>query len=451
VTLASTLIGKQAVVIGAGMGGLTAAGALADHFDNVVVLERDTLPSDPTYRSGTPQARHVHGLLLSGQRALSELFPGFEQDLVGAGAVALRVGLDVRVERQGYDPFPQRDLAWLGYAASRPAIEHAVRRLVESRANITLRQRCPVQEVLASPTAEAVAGVRYENGSGTSETITADLVVDASGRGVPTLRLLQSIGRPLHEETTIGIDLGYATSIFSIPDDAPTDWKGVMTFGQAPQNSRGGLMLPIEGNRWMVTIGGRHGDVPPGDEDGFLTYAKALRTPTIYNAIGHAKRLDGVARYGFPESVRRHFERLDGFPRGLLPLGDAICRFNPVYGQGMSVAALEACLLKTLVNRLGEDGDPIAGLASTFFAEVQTLIETPWSVAMLDFAFPETRGQRPTDFETTFKFGIALTRLAAEDPAVHKLTLEVQHLLKPRSAYRDPALMQRVFEKMAEA
>jgi 2-polyprenyl-6-methoxyphenol hydroxylase-like FAD-dependent oxidoreductase len=449
--LASTLIGKQAVVIGAGMGGLTAAGALADHFDNVVVLERDTLPSDPTHRPGTPQARHVHGLLLSGQRALSELFPGFEQDLVRAGAVAMRVGLDVRVERPGYDPFPQRDLGWLGYAASRPAIERAVRRRVESRANITLRQRCRVLEVLASPNAESVAGVRYEIGSGTSETITADLVVDASGRGVPTLGLLQSIGRPLPEETTIGIDIGYATSIFSIPEDAPTDWKGVMTFGQAPRNSRGGLMLPLEGNRWMVTVGGRHGDMPPGDEDGFLTYAKALRTPTIYNAISHSKRVDGVARYGFPESIRRHFERLDAFPRGLLPLGDAICRFNPVYGQGMSVAALEACLLKTLLKRLGEDGDPIAGLASTFFAEVQTLIETPWSVATLDFAFPETRGQRPTDFETTFKFGIALTRLAAEDPAVHKLTLEVQHLLKPRSAYRDPALMQRVFEKMAEA
>jgi 2-polyprenyl-6-methoxyphenol hydroxylase-like FAD-dependent oxidoreductase len=449
--LASTLIGKQAVVIGAGMGGLTAAGALADHFDNVVVLERDTLPSEPTYRAGTPQARHVHGLLLSGQRALSELFPGFEQDLARAGAVPLRVGLDVRVERPGYDPFPQRDLGWFGYAASRPAIERAVRQRVESRANITLRQRCRVQEVLGSPTDEAVAGVRYENGNGTSETITADLVIDASGRGAPTLGLLQSIGRPLPEETTIGIDLGYATSIFFIPDDAPTDWKGVMTFGQAPRNSRGGLMLPLEGKRWMVTIGGRHGDVPPGDEGGFLTYAKALRTPTIYNAISHAKRLDGVARYGFPESVRRHFERLDGFPRGLLPIGDAICRFNPVYGQGMSVAALEACLLKKLLERLGEDGDPIAGLAPTFFAEMQTLIETPWSVAMLDFAFPETRGQRPTDFETTLKFGIALTRLAAEDPAVHKLTLEVQHLLKPRSAYRDPALMQRVLEKMAEA
>ena len=115
--MTSTQIGKQAVVIGAGMAGLTAAAALADRFDQVVVLERDILSSEPAYRAGTPQARHVHGLLFSGQRALSELFAGFEQDLARAGAVPLRAGLDVRVERAGYDPFPQRDLGWSGYAA----------------------------------------------------------------------------------------------------------------------------------------------------------------------------------------------------------------------------------------------------------------------------------------------------------------------------------------------
>jgi 2-polyprenyl-6-methoxyphenol hydroxylase-like FAD-dependent oxidoreductase len=293
--------------------------------------------------------------------------------------------------------------------------------------------------------------VRYENGNGPSETIAADLVVDASGRGAPTLALLQSIGCPLPEETTIGIDLGYATCVYAIPDDAPTEWKGVRTFAQAPQYRRGGIMLPLEGNRWMLTLGGRHGDVPPGDAEGVLTYARSLRTPTIYNAIRHAKPLDGVVRYGFPESMRRHFERLDVFPRGLLPIGDAICRFNPVYGQGMSVAALEARLLQGLLERLGDDNDPIARLAPTFFVEVQPLLETPWSVAILDFAFPETRGQRPADFDTTLKFGIALTRLAAEDPAVHKLTLEVQNLLRPLSVYRNPTLVQRVLAKMTEA
>src|SRR3954468_18514373 len=159
-TMGSTLIGKQAVVIGAGMGGLTAAGALADHFDKVVVLERDILPSEAGHRAGTPQARHVHAILLSGQRALSELFPGFEQDLARAGAVPLRAGLDVRMERPGYDPFPQRDLGSSNFAVSRPAIEHTVRRRVEGQANITLRQRRRVMEVLASPDGAMVTGVR---------------------------------------------------------------------------------------------------------------------------------------------------------------------------------------------------------------------------------------------------------------------------------------------------
>jgi 2-polyprenyl-6-methoxyphenol hydroxylase-like FAD-dependent oxidoreductase len=449
--MASTLIGKQAVVIGAGMGGLTAAGALADRFDQVVVLERDVLASEPAFRAGTPQARHVHALLLSGQRALSELFPGFEQDLAGAGAVPLTVGLDVRIERPDFDPFPQRDLGWFSYAVSRPTLERTVRRRVESCANVTLRQRCRAQEILSTSNGEAVTGVSCANDDGANETIAADLVIDASGRGALTLALLQSIGRPLPEETAIGIDLGYATCIFATPDDAATDWKGVMTFGQAPGISRGGLMLPLEGNRWMATIGGRHGDVPPGDAEGFLAYAQALRTPTIYNAIGRARRLDGVARYGFPESVRRHFEQVEEFPRGLLPIADAICRFNPVYGQGMSVAAMEACLLRRLLDRPAEDGDPIAALAPAFFAEVQALIETPWSVAMLDFAFPDTRGQRPADFETTLRFSRALMQLAAEDPDIHRLTAEVQHLLKPRSVYRDPKLVQRVLAKMAEA
>ncbi len=252
--MASTLIGNQAVVIGAGMGGLAAAGALADHFEQVVVLERDTLPSEPTHRAGTPQARHVHALLLSGQRALSELFPGFERDLARAGAVRLQAGLDPRLEPPGYNPFPQRDLGCGGYAASRPTIERVVRRRVEGLANIMLRQRCRVTEVLASPNGEAVTGVRCENGKGASETIAADLVVDASGRGAPTLALLQSIGRPLPEETTIGIDLSYSTCVFAVPDDAPTVERRHHLRPGAPQSPGRHLVSargqPVDGNPW---------------------------------------------------------------------------------------------------------------------------------------------------------------------------------------------------------
>ena len=446
------MIGRQAVVIGAGMGGLTAARALADFFDQVVVLERDSLPSQPAARAGIPQGRHIHALLLGGQLALNELFIGFEHDLAQAGAVRMRAGLDLRAESADYNPFPQRDLGWHYYAASRPTIEHTVRHRVEGCANIKLRQRSRVKKLLASPDGERVVGVGYENEDGASETIATDFVVDASGTGTLTLDLLQSIGRPMPDETRIGVDFSYATCVFAIPDDAPTDWKGVrISGGQLPNVRRGGLMLPLEGNRWMAGVGGAHGDVPPGDPEGFLTYAKTLLTPTIYNAISHAKRIGDVARYRFPESIRRHFERLGTFPAGLLPIADAICRFNPVYGQGMSVAAQEACLLQRLLRSWAEDSNPIVALAPLFFTEVQTLIETPWAVATLDFVFPETRGQRPADFENTLRFGAALTKLAAEDADVHKLTAEVQNLLRPRSAYSDPALVQRVVAMMANA
>ncbi len=447
----STPSGGQAVVVGAGIGGLTAAAALADHFERVVVLERDALAREAAHRAGTPQAKHVHALLAGGQHALGDLLPGFEQDLARAGAVPLRVGLDVRVERPGYDPFPQRDLGWLGYSMSRPLIELTVRERVAQRANITMRPRCRAQDLVATPDGAAVTAVRCETADGRSESLPADLVVDASGRGALTLSVLESIGHPLPEETAIGVDVGYATAVFSIPDDAPADWKGVFTFPGA-QTSRGALMLPLEGNRWIVTVAGRHGDKPPGDGDGFLTYAQQLRTPTVYHAIKGATRVGEITRFGFPASVRRHFERLEAFPRGLLPFGDAVCRFNPVYGQGMSVAAQEACLLHRLLGTTARAGNPLEGLAPAFFAEAQALIDGPWAMAAIpDFVHPETRGQRPPDFEITLKFGLALTRLAARDPAVHKLTAEVQHLLKPRSVYRDPQLVQRVLAVMAEA
>ena len=447
--MASNVIGEQAVVIGGGMGGLAAAGALANHFEKVVVLERDFLPPNVSERPGTPQCRHIHALLAGGQRALRELFPAFEHDLARAGAVPLRVATDLRLEVPGFDPFPQRDLGWHVYSMSRPLIELVVRQQVQRYANVMLRERCRVRNLIVSPDRETVAGVRCEDGDGRSETLPVDLVVDASGRGSLTQDLLVSIGYPSPEETVIGVDFGYARAIFAIPDDAPADWKGAMTLPNASENSRGALMLPIEGQRWMVGFAGRYGEKPPGDFEGFLAFAQQMRTSTVYNAIRRAQPLSNVARYGFAASIWRHFEKLETFPRGLLPFGDAICRFNPVWGQGMSVAAQEAVLLRRVLG--SGDGNPLTTLARSFFAEASELIETPWvSAAIPDFAFPQTEGERPADLDRMLKFGNALTRLAADDPAVHKLTVEVRHLLKPRSALRDPDLVGRVEDIMAE-
>lgn len=441
-------IGKQAVVVGAGMAGLTAARALAEFFERVVVLETDALPREAAHRPGTPQSTHIHALLAGGLQALSRLFPGFEESLSQAGAVRLRMGYDDRIERPGYDPFPQRDLGICIYGMTRPLLEFTVRKRLGEYRNIEVRESCRAQKFVTGARNSAVAAVRCENSDGSCETLQADFVVDASGHGSLTETLLSSVGWPLPEETWIGVDVGYATALFDIPEDAPPDWMGARTFPHYPHNKRAAAILPVEGKRWMLTLGGRYDEKPRGDRDSFLIFAQQLRTPTVYNAIRYAKPASEIARFGFKRSCWRHFERLDKLPHGLLPFGDAICRFNPIYGQGMSVAALEAEILKKL---LTAQSDGLAGLAAAFFAEAAKLIDTPWwTAAIPDFIDPRAEGQRPPDLEDTLKFSSMLLKLAAQDAAVHKLLLEVQNLLKPRSAFRDPELIRRAKEVMAE-
>ncbi|MDQ3205308.1 MAG: FAD-dependent oxidoreductase [Pseudomonadota bacterium] len=447
--MSAGILGKQAVVIGAGIAGLTAARVLADHFEKVTVLERDSLPTTAANRAGTPQARHVHGLMTGGLIALSELFPDFESVLESAGAVPLRSGLDVRIERPGFDPFPMRDLEIRNFAISRSTLEFAVRQCTLKHTNISLESDCRVTGIVTGEDGSLVEGVNFHGADRITQMLPADLVIDASGRGAPTLAVLKSTGRAAPTETTIGVDVGYSTAIYEIPDDAPRDWKGVMTFPAMPQSSRGGLLLPIEGKRWMLSLGGRDDDKPPGDEAGFLDFARQLRTPTIYNAIRDATRVGDIVRYVFPQSIRRHFELIQKWPRGLIPMGDSICQFNPLYAQGMSVAAMEAVLLRRLLVQSRGASDPLAMLAPTFFAEVNTLLETPWIMAAIpDFIFPTTVGQRPADLQRNLRFAAALTRLAARKPDVHKLMMEVQGLVKPRSVYRRPMFMARILLEM---
>jgi 2-polyprenyl-6-methoxyphenol hydroxylase-like FAD-dependent oxidoreductase len=430
------------------MGGLTAAKALSSYFKEITVLERDALPAAPEARTGTPQSRQVHVLLRGGLNALIEFFPEFETKLEHAGAIRVRAGSEVLVEAPGFDPFPRRDVGFHTLCMTRPLVEFVARRFVEQQRNITLYPRCRAVEFIVSPDQTAVTGVRYDEANGEGKELTADLVVDASSRGTLTLELLDKIGMPRPEETEIGIDLGYATATFEIPPTAPREWQAVIHRANA-QSGRGAFLFPIENERWHVTLNGVHGESPPDKVEDFIAFAKTLRTPTIYDAIKGAVPVGPIYRFGLPCSIRRRFETLENFPAGLLPIGDAICRFNPAFGQGMSVVAQEVGVLKRLLEAPTAGANPLDGLALAFFAAIQGVLAAPWSVSENDFIYDKTRGQRPKDFQQRLKFGFTLQRIAAEDADVYRIMMEVNHLVKPPSALRDPQIVSRVTALMS--
>jgi 2-polyprenyl-6-methoxyphenol hydroxylase-like FAD-dependent oxidoreductase len=445
----SSCLGRQALVIGAGMSGLAAAGALAKHFEQVTVLERDRLLHDPAHRSGTPQSRQLHGLLSGGLQALCQIFPGFDRDLAAAGAAPIRVAADICEELPGFDPFPRRDFGALVYAASRPLLEHTLRRRVRAQRNVLLRDGWRALDLAPSADRRRVTGARCQGSDGARETLAADLVVDASARGALTLAALDAMGRARPRQTTVGVDIGYATTVFEMPEPRH-DWRAVLTFPSAPSDGRCCYLVPIEGDRWMACIAQLHCPRPPRDLAEFLDAARQLRTRTIYDAIKHARPAGTPQRFAFAESFWRHYETVADFPHGLIPIGDALCRFNPVYAQGMSVAAREASLLADLLTRRARAARDLAGLPQDFLAEVQPWIAGAWSMATgPDLAYPQTRGERPADLEGALDFAGALHRVAARDPEVHRLLVAVRHLAKPGDALNEPELVERVRAEMA--
>src|SRR5215813_9335002 len=436
-------IGKRAIVIGAGIGGLLFARALADYFEGVTVLERDSLPDDYEPRKGVPQGRHPHGLLAGGCGAMEALLPGLTDDLRAFGAVELVAGLSTRFEMPGYDPFPQRDLGFSSYGLSRPLLELCVRRRVQAIANVSWWQNSAVERLQHD--AGAVTGVTLRDG----RSLPADFVIDASGRGALTLRAFDEMGYARPRETTIGVDLRYASALFQIPEDAAYDWQLLITHAEPPpESAKAAVMLTIEGNRWICGLAWQGGEEAPVDRESFIEFTRKLRTQTCYHAIKGATMLGKVAHFLFRESCHRHFSELESLPKGLLPVADAICCFNPFHGQGMSVAALEAEVFCELLE--AGQGD-FHDIPRAFLRRADQIIEGPWNMAALpDLAYPDTCGERPPNLMQMLKFGAAFLELAARDANAHKLLLEVRALLKPYSAMTsDPALMQRVQAIMA--
>jgi 2-polyprenyl-6-methoxyphenol hydroxylase-like FAD-dependent oxidoreductase len=446
-TFESYNLGERAVVVGGGVGGLSAARALSDRFCQIVILDRDELPASATPRPGVPQGKQPHFLLGGGLKALEQLLPGFGNELSRAGAVPINRGFDVLNEIPGQDPWPRIKFGRPTYAMSRPLIELTLRRQVERLTNVKVQDRCRVFNIIGESNTGAATGICYRTPDGSVERLQSDLIIDASGNGSLTLEFLKASGRKLPEETRIGVNMRYASALFDHAD-IRDNYKIAYTLPNAPEGSRGGLIIP-ENESYQVVLIGRGEDIPPINESAFRRYARELWTPTVYSAIKNANRLTEITPYSFTESRWRHFAQVSDFPRGLLPIGDSICRFNPVYGQGMSVAAQEARLLFDLLGRFA--GDLLSTLASDFLTKAENLIAEPWAMsAVPDFIYPETTGVRPRDFQERLDFQRGLGRLAARDASVFQLLIEVRNLLKPLTVLDDPSIVSRVEEEVRQ-
>lgn len=365
--------GERAVVIGASMAGLLAARALADFYGTVTLLERDAFPVSDVPRKGVPQGRHAHGLLARGRNVIEHFFPGWTDEVVAAGGARGDIAADVSWIGHGIT-IKSAPSDMVGLLAARPVLEGHVRRRLLALPNVRAIENCSVLGLVASADNASIKGVSVRIGH-LEQVIDADLVVDASGRGSASPAWLEGLGyaRPAEERIEIGI--GYTTRVYR---RRPGDLNGklaVVVAGSGP-NWRNGVVLRQAEDRWIVSVGGFFGDHAADEELLFAAYAGSLPTADIYDIVAHAEPLSDFVSYRYPANLRRRYENLTAFPKGYLVIGDAVCSFNPVYGQGMTVAAQEAALLQQCL----QAGD--ADLARRFFAAAKDAIDVPWDITV---------------------------------------------------------------------
>lgn len=438
------LHGRRAAVIGGSIAGLLAARVLSDHFDEVTVIERDPLPRGAVERKGVPQSRHAHALLARGLDVLDQLFPGILEDLAREGAERVDFGTDIRWQYFGTWKlrFPSGIVCLF---QSRALLEAAVRRRVLALPNVRVRDACRVDGLLSAPASGRVGGLRLTASGGAEEVIPADLVVDASGRGSRTPGWLEALGYEAPEESAVKVHVGYASRVYRRPAPLPlTDpdhrpWKVLYIIGTPPGSRSLGLLFPIEGNRWQVTLAGLLRDYPPDDEAGFLEYARRLPSDELYRVIKSAEPLSDIVNHRFPAHLRRRYERMARMPDGLVVMGDALCSFNPIYGQGMTTGALAALTLGRCLRDQRKARGPgvIDGLTPMFQSEVAGVIETPWRLATgEDLRFPEVEGERSRSLPLMNWYVAQVHALCGYDPEVMARFYRVQHMLTdPRALF----------------
>lgn len=430
----------HAVVIGAGIGGLLAGRVLADRFDRVTILERDTLPEKSVVRGGVPQGRHLHSLAVRGSEILEELFPGLDAELAAAGCPAVDQAADAITDLPA-GRLPRFRSGVVMRAASRALVERSIRRGIEKETRVRFFAGREVVGLLADGSGARVTGVRARvRGEERTEKISADLVVDASGQGSRAPRWLEELGYETPRETVVDARLGYATRWYRVPDDFAADWKGLAVLPGWPEETRGGTLRRVEGDVWTVVMIGLRGDYPPTDGEAFLEFARGLPSPIIHDAIKSAEPVSPVYGYRRTANRLRHYEKTR-MPESLLVLGDAACVLNPSYGQGMTAAALSAVALRECLAK--QRGGSLAGLGGRFHKRQRKAVAPCWTVTAnsdAQWAAKDVRELGPARC-LLYRVSEEVMALATEREDVARALLEVKNLLSPPAALLWPRIL----------
>lgn len=430
-------IGDHAVVVGGSVAGLVTARVLADGFEEVTVIERDPLPDEPAARPGVAQGRHIHVLLEAGRATFEDLFPGYGEALLSAGGLMID-GLSDLVHYEKGGRLTDGSTRLPMYSATRPLFEQIVRRRLTAREGVAVRPNCRFTEYLVGDGATTVEGVMINDEESEQAALTADLVVDATGRTSRTPAWLENHGYVAPDVDEVRIDVAYSTAVI----ERPSDDRRAFFVPADPPRTRGGFMFPVEDDRWIGTLFGVHGDHPPTEAEALNEFAASLPVAELNRILDTQPWLsDEIAHYPFPSNLRRRYADLDRFPDGLLVIGDALCSFNPIYGQGMSVAALEALILH---DALTTDGR--ANLAPRFFDRAETVVDSPWLVAVGgDFAFARTDGPKPRGTAVTNRYLARLIRKAHTDGDLREALARVYMMERPPRSLLRPGVLWRVF------
>ena len=436
--------GAHAIVIGASMAGLLAARVLADSYDRVTVLDRDELPTGlDGHRRAVPQGRHAHGLQPGGQKAIEQLLPGFTDEATQAGAAMWRPGIDMRFDT-GAGFITKVAAGQPSTFASRPFLEGIVRGRVAEIPNVTLREQISVKRLMHH--AGRVTGVALGDGASGSEEreLRADLVVAATGRGGRVPAWLEEMGYERPIENRVDVDIKYASANVRLRPGALGGDKIVLV---APQSGRPRslFLLANEHGSWKLTLNG-YGDAhhPPTDPEQWMAFATDIADPEVAAELAQAELVNDIATFGYPASVRRRYEKLRRFPEGLLVTGDAMCSFNPIYGQGMTIAAMEAVALQRCL-RKGS-----SRLGKRFFKAASGPVDQAWKLSTgADLALEDVEAVATGPDRIIGRYMARLMVAATHDEVVARTFLEVTGMLKPVPALLTPAMMRRVLRRGA--